>query len=89
MKHTIERVNKMHWIVNDKIEIEKVNETHWIVDDKIVIKYVKQFGDSGWCVFNADQFYQKIYDDFENALLKALGEPIRKGVMEPPMGIEN
>ncbi len=72
-------------------KIERVNETHWIVDDRIEIMYVQQFGnEDGWCVFDEDKFYQKVYDDFENALLEALKEPIRKpGVMEPPMGIES
>jgi len=73
-----------------KHTIERIDSCHYKLDNNIVIAYVEQLGnDNGWCVFDKDTYYQKVYDDFENALLIAMDQPIRhKRVLPPPAGFE-
>ena len=70
-----------------KHTIEKVDGDHFIIDDNIHIKYVEQLGnDNGWSVFDKDSFYQIVYDKFEGALEKALNEKINKhNTLTPPV----
>jgi hypothetical protein len=69
--------------------IEVINDGHYLIDYNIDVKYVEQFGnDNGWCVFNKDTFYQKVYDHFEDALLRAIGQSTKdKKIMPPPAGL--
>jgi len=71
-----------------KHTIEKIDSYSWILDDTIIIKYIEQLGnDNGWCVFNEGSFYQKVYDNFEDALLIAIGKKKRKPqILTPPAG---
>jgi hypothetical protein len=74
MKHTIEKV---------------VGEDTYIFDDEIIIKWVEQLGnDNGWCIFDKDSYYQKVYQSFENVLLTAMGKSNKsKKVLTPPAGV--
>lgn len=73
MKHTIERVDADNYILNDKYDI----------------RYIQQLGnDNGWCVFDENTFYQKVYRTMEDAMLVAIEESIRKpDVLTPPVGV--
>lgn len=70
--------------------IEEIESGHYILDECINIKYVYRLGDEGWCIFDKTKsdFQQDLIDDFENALLSAMKQPLKnKKVLTPPAGV--
>lgn len=69
--------------------IEKLDDEHWIIDSNIDVVYFNTYGKAGWYISKpTGDETPEIKETFVHAIEYAMNETeTKKQVMEPPMGL--